>query len=116
MVKRKITTKDIDNLPQLDRMEFRMRARDIREYYSMGSTIYLVNWATLVIAILLLLVLGVWQVNESSAQELLSVAPIIMKVVLLVIVIGLAGDAYSAYMHVKKMKELQDFHFGSKNA
>lgn len=110
-MKKKITIQDIEGLPQLDRIEYRMRWENIRKYYSDGGTFHCINYFSIAIAIMSLIILNMWQVRRESAVELLNMMPLVIKGSIIVVALTIASDIFMSFRKNKLLNELDAHYF-----
>lgn len=111
-----IDNEDVDNLPQLDRIEFRMRYKNIQDYYSHSLFLHFIHVGFFLFGFLMLLLVGMINVNLVN-DNVADLIPLLIaigtfaKVWMGVIFIGFLVDVYMFIKMRKELDRLGEFFF-----
>ena len=111
-----IENEDVDNLPQLDRIEFRMRYKNIKDYYSHSLFLHFTHVGFFIFGFLMLLLVGMINVNlvndnVSDLLPLLIAMGTFAKVWIWIMFIGFVVDVCMFIKMRKELDRLGEFFF-----
>ncbi len=103
-----IDNEDVDNLPQLDRIEFRMRYKNIKDYYSQSLFLHFVHVGAFLFGFFMLLLVGMINVNlvNDNVSDLTPFLIGLGTFAKLWMGIMFVGFIVDVYMFIKMRKEL----------
>jgi hypothetical protein len=110
----KLTQEQFDKLPQLDRIELRQK-RDFLERHKVELQPTSFLWTFFMLAgFIMLVAIGVWNINFDSAVRIMSLIPMIIKVGAIGTIVLTILDLAFEYKHRKEMDKVYDYYFQDK--
>ena len=111
-----IDNEDVDNLPQLDRIEFRMRYKNIKDYYSHSLFLHFTHVGFFIFGFLMLLLVGM--INVSLVNDnVVDLIPLFIamgtfaKIWIWIMFVGFGVDIYFYIKMKKELDRLGEFFF-----
>lgn len=109
----KIDQKKFDKLNQLDRIEFRQKEDRIKDKYEVGLLITAVNTILIGVGFILLIAIGVYNINIESSRILFNLLGSwsLGKVLIIFIGVSLLGDFLIIHFRKEKLNSLEEEYF-----
>ena len=107
----KITEKDFDKLPQLDRIEFRQKRDYLENNKPTFNPSSLFNPMFFLIGFIVLVGLGLYNINPDSAYTMFNLIPLVSKLFLFVLVIWVILSIIQYILFMKQKELLMEQYF-----
>ena len=110
-----LSQKEIDKLPQLDRIELRQKRDCLEKYYdsNLGSW-YFLNKMFMIMGFIILVSISFYNISPETSFNLFSIIPLLIKLTIMFFVILLSGEIFITIKGIKEQRKLDEEYFDFK--
>ena len=107
----RIDKEKFNQLKQLDRIEYRHKLNEIKEYFDGFGFFSFVNWSMIILGFVLLLAISSYSISEELFLSLLSIIFPLGKILIFLALFLLICEIIESFVKWKKIKELEEEYF-----